>query len=340
MCMPRFLFRSRKKTGCWTASSPDGNSCRPGSCATRLQKSRRPGGSPSGTNCCRAGRREEQRAGSTPKPRPGPGPVALFRNWISFAGTGIVAVGVLVFAVLMAYHTIGGGALAQPYGDLVIFFLPPVFIFAGTAVILAGMYLEWIRWRMNKPLSFARYPKWDLNLAAERKALLVVAIGAAIIAVPAIYGSGQAYIYTDATPFCGSVCHSMAPEYTTYQRSPHAHVTCAQCHVGPGATGYIVAKFRGMTELVETIQNDYPRPIPAPVTALHTIQGNCEECHWPSNSFGARRVPPHSLPVGRAEHALGNRLVCAGWRRNPIAGRRPWGALAHREQSGVHGERS
>ena len=123
---------------------------------------------------------------------------------------------------------------------------------------------------------------------SERKALLVVAIGAAIIAVPAIYGSGQAYIYTDATPFCGSVCHSMAPEYTTYQRSPHAHVTCAQCHVGPGATGYIVAKFRGMTELAETIQNDYPRPIPAPVTALHTIQGNCEECHWPSNTFGSR----------------------------------------------------
>jgi Ni/Fe-hydrogenase b-type cytochrome subunit len=234
-----------------------------------------------------SGTPREQRAGSTPQPRPGPGPVALFRNWISFAGTGIVAVGVLVFAVLMAYHTIGGGALAQPYGDLVIFFLPPVFIFGGTAVILAGMYLEWIRWRMNKPLSFARYPKWDLNLAAERKALLVVAIGAAIIAVPAIYGSGQAYIYTDATPFCGSVCHSMAPEYTTYQRSPHAHVTCAQCHVGPGATGYIVAKFRGMTELVETVQNDYPRPIPAPVTALHTIQGNCEACHWPSNSFGA-----------------------------------------------------
>ena len=264
-----------------------------------------------------SGTPREQRAGSTPKPRPGPGPVALFRNWISFAGTGIVAVGVLVFAVLMAYHTIGGGALVQPYGDLVIFFLPPVFIFAGTAVILAGMYLEWIRWRMNKPLSFARYPKWDLNLAAERKALLVVAIGAAIIAVPAIYGSGQAYIYTDATPFCGSVCHSMAPEYTTYQRSPHAHVTCAQCHVGPGATGYIVAKFRGMTELVETVQNDYPRPIPAPVTALHTIQGNCEACHWPSNSFGARRVPPHSLPFRRAEHALGNRLVGDGWRRQP-----------------------
>jgi len=232
----------------------------------------------------------EARAGAAPKPRPGPGPVALYRNWISYAGTGIVAVGVLVFAVLMAYHTIGGGALAQPYGDLVVFFLPPVFIFAGTAVILVGMYVQWIRWRMHKPLSFARYPKWDLNLAAERTALLSVAVGAAIISIPAIYGSGQAYVYTDAEPFCGAVCHSMTPEYTTSQHSPHAHVTCAQCHVGPGVAGYAVAKLRGMTELVETIQDEYQRPIPTPISALHTIQGNCEECHWPSNFFGAREV--------------------------------------------------
>ena len=27
-----------------------------------------------------------------------------------------------MFAVLTAYHTIGGGALTEPYGDLVIFF--------------------------------------------------------------------------------------------------------------------------------------------------------------------------------------------------------------------------
>lgn len=237
-----------------------------------------------------AGTPVEARSGLAPKSRPGPGPVTLFRNWISYAGVGVIAVGVVVFVVLMAYHTIGGGALVQPYGDLVIFFVPPMFVFAGIAVILGGMYYEWIRWRMHKPLSFARYPKWDLNLAAERKALLSVAIAAAIISVPAIYGSGQAYVYTDAEPFCGAVCHSMTPEYTTAQRSPHAHVTCAQCHVGPGATGYLAAKIRGMTELVETVQDKYPRPIPTPVTALHTIQGNCEECHWPSNFFGTREA--------------------------------------------------
>jgi len=232
----------------------------------------------------------EERAGKPPRPRAGPGPVALFRNWISYAGAGIAAVGVLVFAILTAYHTVGGGALEQPYGDLVIFFVPPLFVIAGVVVILFGMYVQWIRWRMRKPLAFARYPKWDLNIARERKALLAVGIGAAILSIPAIYGSGRAYQYTDAVPFCGATCHSMTPEYVTYHLSPHAHVACAECHVAPGATGYIESKARGMVELVETIQNDYPRPIPVPVTALRPIRVNCEKCHWPAKFSGSKEV--------------------------------------------------
>ena len=232
----------------------------------------------------------EERTGRPPTPRRGPGPVALYRNWISYAGTGIAAVGLLVFAVLTAYHTIGGGALAEPYGDLVIFFGPPMLVMAGVAVVLIGMYVQWIRWRMHKPLSFARYPQWDLNVARERKALLVVAIGAALLSIPAIYGGYQAYLYTDAVSFCGAVCHSMTPEYVTYRQSPHARVGCAQCHVGPGATGYIESKLRGMVELGETIQDDFPRPIPVPVIDLRPIRGNCEQCHWPTHFFGSREV--------------------------------------------------
>lgn len=232
----------------------------------------------------------EKRAGMTPKPRSGPGPLTLYRNWTSYIGTGIAAVGVVVFAVLTAYHTIGGGALVEPYGDLVIFFVPPMFVIAGVVIVLIGMYFQWIRWRMHKPLSFARYPTWDLNLASERKALLAVGISVAIISVPAIYGGEQAYRYTDAVSFCGASCHSMTPEFVTYQRSPHAHVECAQCHVGPGNLGYVESKVRGMTELVETLQNDYPRPIPVPVAALRPVRANCERCHWPGNFFGSREL--------------------------------------------------
>ena len=232
----------------------------------------------------------DQRAGTPPKPRPGPTPIMLYRNWTSYIGTGIAAVGVLVFAVLTAYHTIGGGSLRQPYGDLVIFFLPPMAVILGIVVVLIGMWFEWVRWRKNKPLSFARYPQMNLNLAAERKALLAVAIGAAFISIPAIYGGQQAYLYTDAVSFCGAQCHSMTPEYVTYQQSPHAHLECAQCHVAPGNLGYVEAKMQGMKELSETIQNNYPRPIPLPVSALRPVRGNCERCHWPARFIGNLEV--------------------------------------------------
>jgi Ni/Fe-hydrogenase b-type cytochrome subunit len=232
----------------------------------------------------------EKRAGVKPTPRPGPTPFALYRNWTSYIGTGIAAVGVLVFGVLTAYHTIGGGALTQPYGDLVIFFLPPMAVFLGIVVVLMGMWFEWIRWRKNKPLSFARFPQMDLNVASERKALLAVGIGAAIISIPAIYGGQQAYLYTDAVSFCGAQCHSMRPEYATYQRSPHARVECAQCHVAPGNVGYVESKMLGMKELYETVQNNYPRPIPIPVMSLRPVRGNCERCHWPANFFGSREL--------------------------------------------------
>lgn len=223
-------------------------------------------------------------------PRPGPGPVALFRNWISYIGTGIAAVGVLVFVILTAYHTIGGGALTQPYGDLVIFLVPPIFVLTGVALILIGMWIQWVNWRQHKPLAFARYPKWDLNLARERKALLAAGIGAAVIAVPAVYGSYAAYRYTDAVSFCGTVCHSMTPEFVTYQSSPHARVGCADCHIAAGAAGYIQAKARGVIELVQTVQDKYPRPIPVPVVALRPIRSNCEKCHWPAAFLGSHEL--------------------------------------------------
>src|SRR5208283_2175945 len=105
---------------------------------------------------------------------------------------------------------------------------------------------------------------------------------------PAIYGGYRAYLYTDAVPFCGAVCHSMTPEDVTYGLSPHARVACAQCHVGPGATGYIESKVRGVDELVETMQDRYPRPIPVPVMALRPVRSNCEKCHWPAHFFGAK----------------------------------------------------
>ncbi len=61
--------------GCWTASSPDGNSCLPVSCAMRSRRSRRPGASPNATSLLPSGHARGSARGSAaqtpPRSRPG-----------------------------------------------------------------------------------------------------------------------------------------------------------------------------------------------------------------------------------------------------------------------------
>ena len=52
--------------------------------------------------------------------------------------------------------------------------------------------------------------------------------------------------YMDSVTFCGQTCHTvMQPEYTAYQNSPHSHVECVKCHIGPGASWFVQSKLSG-----------------------------------------------------------------------------------------------
>src|SRR5690606_13631586 len=37
---------------------------------------------------------------------------------------------------------------------------------------------------------------------------------------------------SNSSVFCGTACHTMPPEYITYQDSPHTNVSCEDCHMG------------------------------------------------------------------------------------------------------------
>jgi hypothetical protein len=84
-------------------------------------------------------------------------------------------------------------------------------------------------------------------------------------------------------------CHKvMEPEYTAFQRSPHARVGCAGCHIGPGAEWFVKAKISGSWQLIAVAFDLYPRPIPTPVHSLRPANGTCEQCHWPTKFMGDR----------------------------------------------------
>ena len=101
----------------------------------------------------------------------------------------------------------------------------------------------------------------------------------------------KAYEYTETDEFCGTICHTvMEPEYTAYKSSPHARVGCVKCHIGSGADWFVKAKISGSYQVYSVLFNKYSKPIPTPIQNLRPAQETCEQCHWPQNFFGEKRV--------------------------------------------------
>lgn len=108
--------------------------------------------------------------------------------------------------------------------------------------------------RRKQAEAAARRARRNLALIALVTCLLIVSTG-----------GWQVYEYTESVGFCGTRCHKvMGPELALHQRSPHAHVTCSQCHIGPGAKWYVKAKISGLHQvyavLAETFPGRFPRP--------------------------------------------------------------------------------
>lgn len=45
-------------------------------------------------------------------------------------------------------------------------------------------------------------------------------------------GAAYGWEYTNSPAFCGTTCHTMPPQFTAYQASPHANIACVECHIG------------------------------------------------------------------------------------------------------------
>jgi hypothetical protein len=108
-----------------------------------------------------------------------------------------------------------------------------------------------------------------------------------VIASQLAYGAVN---YMDSVTFCGQTCHSvMQPEFVAYQNSPHSHVECVKCHIGPGASWFVQSKLSGVGQVFAVTFRTYPKPIPTPVRNLRPARETCEACHWPQK-YGQDRV--------------------------------------------------
>jgi mono/diheme cytochrome c family protein len=101
-----------------------------------------------------------------------------------------------------------------------------------------------------------------------------------VLSLAVLVAGAYAWDYTNSPPFCGTVCHTMPPEYTAYLTSPHARIDCVECHIGRGFIATRVTRKAGdIKHILALAFHEYTFPIRA--TDLRPARETCERCHFP-----------------------------------------------------------
>ncbi len=103
---------------------------------------------------------------------------------------------------------------------------------------------------------------------------------AGVLTLGVIYGSVEAWTYTNSSEFCGTTCHTMPPQFSAYLQSPHARVQCVECHIGRDVfTTQFTRKAGDLRHVVLTITQEYEFPIHT--RNMRPARDSCERCHYP-----------------------------------------------------------
>jgi len=214
---------------------------------------------------------------------------SLWENRITAAGAVLAVLAFLFFIISQIVEVLS--TASNPYRGIWSFMILPFVLFIGLILIPLGWVLERKRRRELFPEihEWQRFPRLDFNNPLHRRLMKVFGIGTLVVVPFMGITTYEGYHYTDSTQFCGQVCHAvMNPEYTAYLNSPHARVSCAACHIGPGASWFVKAKISGIRQVFATTFNTFSRPIPTPIKDLRPARETCEQCHWPAKFFGAQ----------------------------------------------------
>jgi nitrate/TMAO reductase-like tetraheme cytochrome c subunit len=126
--------------------------------------------------------------------------------------------------------------------------------------------------RLRRIRSFIHLPRTRRGLAA-----LLLVVGA--FGTFFVVGATSVIAWTETADFCGR-CHTMGPELAAHSAGPHGDVTCGECHVSPGADGWVRAKINGTRQLIEIVLGTFPEPIPPPDhDSLPPPSETCLRCH-------------------------------------------------------------
>ena len=210
--------------------------------------------------------------------------VYLSQNPIS--RTGVILTTTSGITLVFAFALLLFGIQPNPYAGIVVFMILPAIFALGLLLIPIGIVRDLRKYRRLGTLP-TTYPTVDLSNQGIRRTAIFIAVMTAINVPIFAFATYQGTVFMESTQFCGQTCHSvMDPEYTAYQRSPHARVACVECHIGPGAPWFVRSKLSGSYQVLAVTFDLYPRPIPTPIHNLRPARETCEQCHWPERFSG------------------------------------------------------
>ncbi|NIS90369.1 MAG: cytochrome C [Woeseiaceae bacterium] len=211
---------------------------------------------------------------------------SITRNKTSLIGTALVVGSLTLIVTLFVVQSLGlrGGA----YLGIITFVVLPMFLLTGLILIPVGITRDRKRIAAEgEELAAAAFPVLDFNKEQTRKFLALGIVFTTVSIVVLAAATYKGVDVMDSTTFCGTACHTvMQPEFTAHQRSPHARVACADCHIGPGADWFVKSKLSGAWQLIAVAFDLYPTPIPTPIHDLRPARETCEQCHWPTTYVG------------------------------------------------------
>jgi hypothetical protein len=208
-------------------------------------------------------------------------------HWLSLLGASLVTTAALCWILALPVQV--RGHVANPYIGILLFVILPIVFVGGLILIPIGVYLS--RRRVRNSLEHAAL---DRTTSIRRLALFfaVTTFFNVVIGSQLTY---RAVEHMESVQFCGQSCHVMKPEFTAYQNSIHSRVLCVDCHVAPGASGWLESKVAGTRQLLAVMINNYPRPIQSAMESNRLVPASqtCEHCHWPQIGGAVRlRIIP------------------------------------------------
>lgn len=209
----------------------------------------------------------------------------LLDNWLSLAGAVLSGSAFFAFVLLFAIDLFAHNG--NPYMGILAYVVAPGFLFLGVSMVMLGVWIQRRHQRHHKIEAPAHRLALDFSSPRDRLKLQLFALASVIFLLCTAIGSYQSYQVSESIQFCGQACHTpMKPEFTAYQLSSHARVSCVECHVGHGAKAFVQAKMNGVHQLIGVVTGDYEHPIKTPIKNLRPARETCEKCHWPQKFSG------------------------------------------------------